>query len=130
MSKRKLTSQQADDIRYFHAKWGYSQRELAEMYQVGRTTIRHVLDGTTYPVKIHRPTTGPSPLKDTSIDKLLEGSEFSVYELEGKNWDHADKHWSDFEMEDNGGATIIAALVAAAAGVGVVAIIAHAFGVF
>jgi hypothetical protein len=67
MNTRKLTYEDAETIRLFYTKYGYSQRGLATMYEVGRTTIRRILDNETYVRKPHRPTTGPSPVVTDNV---------------------------------------------------------------
>ena len=43
----KLTQFQVDEIRSLAAMGGVSQRDLARKFNVGRSTIRHILDGNT-----------------------------------------------------------------------------------
>jgi DNA-binding XRE family transcriptional regulator len=51
MSKRHLTTEEAENVRYAYFRVGLSQRTLADIYGVGRTTIRHILYGITYKEK-------------------------------------------------------------------------------
>lgn len=51
MSERAMNMEDAKAIRHFYNVWGYTQRELAEMWGVDRKTIWRIVNNETYKEK-------------------------------------------------------------------------------
>jgi hypothetical protein len=67
MSSKALSAKDASTIRYFYNRYGYTQRELAALYDVDRKTIWRIVNHYTYKDAIR-----PCPAED-AIEKLELG---------------------------------------------------------